>query len=442
MATGLCYDRRMASHRIIEGEHPEDPKRISAIYEQIVKCGLVNDPDFLGTSNPENPGLMVRIEAREATEREIGLIHSRDQFEFAQELEDRDDEELIMMTHEADSVYFNRHTFMCSKLSCGGAIETCFRVAQGHVKNAIAVVRPPGHHATPDRSMGFCIFNNVCVSAKALQESVPDIKKILILDWDIHHGNGTQDAFYNDPSVLYISLHRFEKGTFYPNDPKGDSKFCGSGQGTGFNVNIPWTEGGKLDGDYIYAFQKLVMPIALEYNPDFVIVSAGFDAAAGDELGECYITPAGFAHMTYMLMSLAKGKMAVCLEARHQSSWGGYNLSSISDSALAVVKVLMGQAPEKILDPVASPAAAKVVQKCIDIQMRYWRWASERGNGLSLDVRAWQEKILWDKYKMSSAPVMHPSGLVFDNALLMSYKVSKWDEITIVEFNSMISWPL
>jgi len=96
---------------------------------------------------------------------------------------DRGDDELIMMTHEADSVYFNRHTFMCSKLSCGGAIETCLRVAQGHVKNAIAVVRPPGHHATPDRPMGFCIFNNVCVSAKALQERVPDIKKILILDW-------------------------------------------------------------------------------------------------------------------------------------------------------------------------------------------------------------------------------------------------------------------
>ncbi|KAG0125954.1 hypothetical protein HOY82DRAFT_492184 [Tuber indicum] len=430
MATGLCYDSRMTSHRIIEGEHPEDPKRISVIYEKIVNCGLVNDPEFSGTSNPENPGLLVRIEAREATEREIGLIHSRDQFEFARELEDHDDEQLIMMTNEADSVYFNQHTFMCSKLSCGGAIETCLRVAQGHVKNAIAVVRPPGHHATPDCSMGFCIFNNVCVSAKALQERMPDIKKILILDWDIHHGNGTQDAFYNDPSVLYISLHRFERGTFYPNDPRGDSTFCGSGQGTGFNVNIPWTEGGKLDGDYIYAFQKLVMPIALEYNPDFVIVSAGFDAAAGDELGECYITPAGFAHMTYMLMSLAKGKMAVCLE-------GGYNLSSISDSALAVIKVLMGQAPEKILDPVASPAAANVVQQCIDIQMRYWRWTSERGNGLSLDVRAWQEKILWEKYKMSSAPVMHPSGLVFDNALLMSYKATKLVEIAVLEFNNI-----
>ncbi|RPB00048.1 histone deacetylase superfamily [Choiromyces venosus 120613-1] len=414
MSTGLCYDRRMTSHCILDGEHPEDPKRISAIYTIIVRNGLVNDPELSGASNPEDPGLMVRIEAREATKREICLIHDRDQFEFAQRLEDLDDDELINLTRDADSVYFNQYTFICAKLSCGGVIETCLRVAQGHLKNAIAVVRPPGHHATPHNAMGFCIFNNVCVAAKVLQARVPSVKKILILDWDIHHGNGTQDAFYSDPSVLYISLHRFEKGNFYPNDPKGDSKFCGKDQGTGFNVNIPWTEGGKLDGDYLWAFQKLVMPIALEYNPDFVIVSAGFDAAAGDELGECYITPVGFAHMTHMLMGLAKGKMAVCLE-------GGYNLSSISDSALAVIKVLMGQAPEKLLEPpVASPAAAKVVQECINIQMRYWRWASVRGNGLSLNVRAWQEKILWEKYKITKVPIMHPSRLIYENAVLMS----------------------
>lgn len=222
--------------------------------------------------------------------------------------------ELQALSRDGDSVYFNAESFFCSRLSCGGAIETCDAVMAGTVKNAIAVIRPPGHHAEPHKAMGFCLFNNVCVAAKAMRRKYPACTKVLILDWDVHHGNGTQTAFYEDPSVLYMSIHRYQGGKFYPEGPQGNLDQCGLGPGLGFNVNVPWETGGMCDGDYMYAFQRVIMPIALEFNPDLVIVSAGFDAAAGDTLGGCFVTPAGYAHMTHMLMCLADGKIVVCLE--------------------------------------------------------------------------------------------------------------------------------
>ena len=141
---------------------------------------------------------------------------------------------LQALTVDGDSVYYNSTTFFCSRLSVGGAIETCKSVTSGHVKNAIALIRPPGHHAVPHEAQGFCIFNNVCVAARACQESFPNTcRKILIFDWDVHHGNGTQDAFYDDPDILYMSIHVHENGTFYPAGDKGDHKHCGEGGGLG-----------------------------------------------------------------------------------------------------------------------------------------------------------------------------------------------------------------
>ncbi len=166
--------------------------------------------------------------------------------------------------------------------------------------------------------MGFCFFNNVAIATKVIQRKYregPDkVNKVLILDWDVHHGNGTQKAFEDDPSVLYISIHRHENGTFYPSGPYGDMTSIGVGDGEGFSVNVPWPSGGMGDGDYIYAFDHVVMPIAREFDPDMVIISAGFDAAEGDLLGGCLVTPAGYAHMTHSLDSLADGRLVVALE--------------------------------------------------------------------------------------------------------------------------------
>ncbi|KAJ1493209.1 hypothetical protein T484DRAFT_1610676 [Baffinella frigidus] len=180
--------------------------------------------------------------------------------------------------------------------------------------------------------MGFCFFNYVAAAA-AVAKSEFGLKRVLILDWDVHHGNGTEKMFINDPSVLYISLHRYDDGSFYPGT--GPAEEVGVREGAGYNVNIPWPHSGMGDAEYLLAFERVVMPIARSYNPELVLVSAGFDAAHGDPLGGCNVTPYGYGQMTNMLRGLAGGRMVVALE-------GGYNLRSISRSMEAVVRVLLG----------------------------------------------------------------------------------------------------
>ena len=183
-------------------------------------------------------------------------------------------EELIDLSDNTnmDSIYFNQFSFFSSKLAAGGAIETCRAVVKREVKNAIAVIRPPGHHAEVHCTMGFCLFNNVCVASRVCQEEFgKDCRKILIVDWDVHHGNGCQKAFYDNPNILYISIHVHMNGSFYPSGDEGDMYHVGAGAGLGLNVNLPWPTKGMGDGDYMYAFQHLVMPIGSEFNPDLVI---------------------------------------------------------------------------------------------------------------------------------------------------------------------------
>lgn len=265
-----------------------------------------------------------------------------------------------------DSIYLNTTTFACALLSAGGAIETCRKVVSERMKNAIAIIRPPGHHAESSRPMGFCIFDNVSIATRVCQKDFPDsCRKVFILDWDVHHGNGIQQAFYRDPNVLYISLHVHEGGNFYPSGPYGDQFHCGAGEGLGMNINIPWPTKGMGDADYMFAFQHVVMPIAHEFDPDLVIIAAGFDAAAGDQLGGCFVSPACYAHMTHMLKSLAQGKLVVCLE-------GGYNLQSISKSALAVTRTLVGEIPGRMEDRKATAAGIETVQQVAMYQSRFW----------------------------------------------------------------------
>jgi histone deacetylase 6 len=278
-------------------------------------------------------------------------------------------EDLKLEASTRDSIYFNHATYDCAMLAAGGAIEACKAVVQGIVRNAIAIIRPPGHHAETDSPSGFCIFNNVPIAARVCQDAYPETcRKVLILDWDVHHGNGVQHAFYEDPNVLYISLHVYKDGNFYPNLKDGNLDYCGQGPGEGKNVNIPWAEHGMGDSEYLYAFQEIVMPIATEFDPDLVIVSAGFDAAEGDLLGGCFVTPACYGHMTHMLMRLAKGKIVVCLE-------GGYNLRSIARSALAVTRVLMLEPPDRMNQDLPAPkdSAVHVIENVKRQHSKYWK---------------------------------------------------------------------
>ncbi|KAJ9613406.1 Histone deacetylase hda1 [Cladophialophora chaetospira] len=226
LPTGLCYDPRMRYHAEVaatsaENVHPEDPRRIYYIFKELCEAGLVDDKDH--PPMVEQP--LHRIDAREVTEKEALLVHSPQQFDFVRKTASLTDEQLIDLSEhpEQDSIYFNQLSFFSGKLSAGAAIETCKAVLSRKVKNAIAVIRPPGHHAEPEKPMGFCLFNNVCIASKVCQQHPPIGSEC----------NGCQKAFYNDPNILYISIHVHMNGMFYPSGPEGDMFHCGAGQGLG-----------------------------------------------------------------------------------------------------------------------------------------------------------------------------------------------------------------
>ncbi|KAG4030058.1 hypothetical protein MFRU_013g00820 [Monilinia fructicola] len=455
LPTGCCYDDRMKLHASGDfsdnGPHPEDPRRIESIMRAFKNAGL------LYTGNVENlekilveaPNkYMCRIAAREATKAEICTMHTAMHYEWVQALSCKTSEELREMNVTMDigrtSLYVGLCTYEAALISAGGAIEICKQVVVGNVRNAIAVIRPPGHHAEADAALGFCIFNNVPIAAKICLMDYPDkCKKVLIVDWDIHHGNGTQNMFYDDPNVLYISIHVYDNGNFYPGQPDdlsipdGNNDKVGRGAGLGKNVNIGWASQGMGDGEYMAAFQKIVMPIAQEYDPDLVIISAGFDAAAGDELGGCFVSPGCYSHMTHMLMSLAGGKVAVCLE-------GGYNLSAISRSALAVAKTLMGEPPIRQPIPPISKQAALVLEEVKFYQSPYWEcmrsgmfeYSEAQFKGaVRVDdvVRDYQRNVLSQNHGMVSLWVQrHQLARTFDNQVMVTPMIQFAKKILII----------
>lgn len=419
LQTGLVYDVRMRFHvetmPTEDDVHPEDPRRIHAIFESFVNAGLAWGE---GTNGPSNEYYMGRIDVRKVTKEEVCLVHTEAHWDWIQSIntwtEDDFEEPQQHPGHKMDSVYISPLTPYCAALSAGGAIEACRAVVLGKVKNVFAVIRPPGHHAEREDAKGFCFYDNVSISTKVCQREFGDrCRKVLVLDWDVHHGNGIQQANYNDPNVLYISLHVHERGRFYPErsyrDGRvayGDHLHCGAGAGLGKNVNIPWSRKGMGDADYVYAFQQVIMPIANEFDPDLVIIAAGFDAAEGDMLGGCNVTPAGYAHMTHMLMSLAQGKVAVCLE-------GGYNLESIARSATAVARTLMGEPPERLQDVNPTASAVDDIKRVLRQQSRFWASLYPKDISTRLNVgllhgermhdvvRKWQATTLWEQFGMS-----------------------------------------
>ncbi|CAI5448177.1 unnamed protein product [Caenorhabditis angaria] len=241
-------------------------------------------------------------------------------------------------------------------------------------RNAFVIIRPPGHHASSSKSSGFCIFNNVAIAAKYAQKK-HGAKKVLILDWDVHHGNGTQEIFYEDSTVFYMSIHRHDKGSFYPIGEPKDTFDIGEEAGKGYSLNIPFDGISMGDFEYQTAFNKIILPVAYQFNPDLVLISAGFDAAANDPLGEFELSPEVYALMTYQLMSLAEGRVVTVLE-------GGYNLTAISNSALAVAEVMKNRGmARRIWDEKEQFAserrklksdAVRSIREVAQIHQKYW----------------------------------------------------------------------
>ncbi|XP_018581268.1 histone deacetylase 7-like isoform X3 [Scleropages formosus] len=342
--TGLVYDSQMLKHQCNCGDnssHPEHAGRIQSIWSRLQERGLRSQCET--------------IQGKKASLEELQSVHSErhvllygtnplnrlklDHRKLSGILSQR---MFVMLTCggvgvDNDTIWNEMHTSTASRIAAGSVTELAFRVAKGELKNGFAVVRPPGHHATHSTPMGFCFFNSVAIAAKQLQQKL-NVSKILIVDWDVHHGNGTQEAFYSDPSVLYISLHRYDDGNFFPGS--GGPAEVGSGAGEGFNVNVAWIGGLNPpmgDADYLAAFRTVVMPIAQTFAPDVVLVSSGFDAAEGHPppLGGYRVSARCFGYMTQQLMQLAGGRVVLVLE-------GGYDLTAICDASEACVSALLG----------------------------------------------------------------------------------------------------
>ncbi|XP_033103185.1 histone deacetylase 4-like [Anneissia japonica] len=385
--TGLAFDQLMLKHQCSCGNnaiHPEHPGRLQSIWARLHERGIVSE--------------CKQLQGRKATLEEIQSCHSEGYTLFyATNNLNRsrlDSSKLAIIPQlnftllpcgglgvDSDTVWNDYNSSGAARMAVGCVTELAFKVSTGSLKNGFALVRPPGHHAEVSQAMGFCFFNNIAIAAKQLRKKLK-LNKILIVDWDVHHGNSTQKLFYDDQHVLYISLHRHDEGNFFPGTGAADE--CGCGDGLGFNVNIAWH--GGLDpplGDveYLAAFRSVVMPVAREFSPDVILVSAGFDAAPGhpNPLGGYNVSPVGFAYMTRQLMTLAGGRVVLVLE-------GGYNLTSICDAAEACANVLLGhdepdlKVPKEVLEKRPCKNAVLCLQKTVQIQSEFWTSVRRKAN--------------------------------------------------------------
>ncbi|TKC50443.1 hypothetical protein EI555_002647 [Monodon monoceros] len=362
-ATGIAYDPLMLKHQCICGNsttHPEHAGRIQSIWSRLQETGLLNKCE--------------RIQGRKASLEEIQLVHSEHHSLLygtnpldGQKLDPRtllgDSSQKFFSSLpcgglgvDSDTIWNELHSSGAARMAVGCVIELASKVASGELKNGFAVVRPPGHHAEESTAMGFCFFNSVAITAKYLRDQL-NISKILIVDLDVHHGNGTQQAFYADPSILYISLHRYDEGNFFPGS--GAPNEVGTGLGEGYNINIAWTGGldpPMGDTEYLEAFspRPCLMPlIGLQ--------------ALGNLIQHLRV---GFGHLTKQLMTLADGHVVLALE-------GGHDLTAICDASEACVNALLGNEleplAEDILQQTPNMNAVISLQKIIEIQSKYWK---------------------------------------------------------------------
>jgi acetoin utilization deacetylase AcuC-like enzyme len=313
---------RFAEHQTPPG-HPECPERAEVM-------------DVIAAEWRRQGGAVVA--PREATREQLARVHGS---EYLRRISETAGTAVAL---DPDT-YTSPETYEIALLAAGAAVDGVERVMGGGHKRVLAMVRPPGHHAEHDRAMGFCFYNNIAVAAA--HAKTLGAHRIAIIDYDVHHGNGTQHLFERDPAVLYVSTHQYP---YYPGTGAVDE--IGVGAGAGFTVNLP-LDAGAVSEDYRFVFDAVVVPVVKQFNPDLVLVSAGFDAHERDPLGGMRLTSDAFAAMTAQLRSVAEeccgGRLVVVTE-------GGYDFRALADSLRAVVGVLAREAAP----PAAWPAAAGV----------------------------------------------------------------------------------
>jgi acetoin utilization deacetylase AcuC-like enzyme len=309
--TGLVIAEAYVEHLTGEG-HPEQPGRVTAIVERLQADGLL---DKARTITP-----------RTATDEEILRCHSADYLRIVNE----DVTEGLHRLSTGDTPLSAR-SLEIARLATGGLLAAVDEVLTGRVQNALAVVRPPGHHATPNKGMGFCLFNNVAIAARHAQAK-HGVGRVLIADWDVHHGNGTQDIFYEDGTVLFFDTHQHP---LYPGT--GAATETGKGAGAGLTINCPFPAGSGRK-EIVGAFREKLVAAAQAFRPDLVLVSAGFDSRIDDPLGGFTLTDDDFAELTGIVKEIAEkhcgGRLISTLE-------GGYSLAGLASAAASHVRALM-----------------------------------------------------------------------------------------------------
>jgi acetoin utilization deacetylase AcuC-like enzyme len=334
-------------------DHPESPQRLKVINEVLDKEGVKDCflyPEFAA-----------------APHKMIGLNHTPDLMNRVAETAGKIFDALDPDTKTSPDSY------AAATLAVGALTTGVDLLLEGEIDNGFAFVRPPGHHAEADRSMGFCLFNNVAVAAHHAIAHC-GLKRVMIVDWDLHHGNGTQHSFYDSDKVLYLSTHQFP---YYPGT--GDVQETGKGKGEGYTVNIP-LPGYQGDMDYAAIFNDIVVPVGREYKPELILVSCGFDIYRGDPLGLMEVTAAGFAYLTRSMVKLAEdvcgGKLLITLE-------GGYDLNGQRDGAMAVLSELVGHSletgyatnmdEETAADLGRAHSVHPVIEQARDVAKRVWK---------------------------------------------------------------------
>jgi len=346
LKTGIVKGEVFLRH-IPGADCPEVPGRLESIYT------MLDDPDM-----HEN---FVDVLPTKAKKEEILFFHSPKYFEKIAETRGK---ELIAFTADTHA---GKDTFDAALYATGGLLNAISQVNAQKIENAFSLVRPPGHHAEKSRAMGYCMFNHVALGA-LFARKILKLDRILIVDWDIHHGNGTQHAFERDPAILFFSIH--QAGLF---PGTGSFTDTGQGPGEGYTINLPIPRG-YGDAEYTSIFEHVLAPVAEEFAPDLILVSAGFDAHMDDPMGGMRMTASGYAGMTACLKKIARkvcqGKMVMSLE-------GGYNFKALSKSVKAVLKEMSGITSCDI-NAMAAQADTKkmayVLRRCMDVHRHSWNF--------------------------------------------------------------------
>ena len=318
---GLVYDPIYLEHDT--GHHVENADRLKQTIELLESSGARQR--------------LVEIRPRPASLDELLLVHSADHISRVQSVARSGGGWL-----DADTV-LSPASYEVALHAAGGVMEATKAVMEGEVNSALALVRPPGHHATKTRAMGFCLFNNIAIAARHVMKEC-GLDRILIADFDVHHGNGTQDIFYDNPSVLFFSTHQYP---FYPGTGSIEETGSGKGEGSITNVPLPARCGDK---EYLQVFEQILIPAARRFQPQIILVSAGYDAHWADGLALMQVTTTGFAQMVGILTNLAS---ELCQERLLFSLEGGYHLPALAHSIKATLEVLLGTA--EIDDPLGQP---------------------------------------------------------------------------------------